>query len=75
MTVPPLFGWEQLLAVLVLVVLVAVAALVLLASGRATDERTEWRAWLDSRSEWREDVAGASGDGRSDVAGTAADRL
>jgi hypothetical protein len=50
MTVPPLFGWEHILTACALVAVVAVAALVVLASGRATSGRSEWQAWLDGRS-------------------------
>ena len=51
MTVPPLFGWEVILVVLVVVVLVGVAFLVV-GSARASDsERSEWQAWLDARSD------------------------
>jgi hypothetical protein len=55
MTVPPLFGWEHILIALVLVVGAGLVGLVLLAVGRAGSERTEWQAFLDSRSVRRGD--------------------
>ena len=55
MTVPPLFGWEQILIAVALVVVVAVVALVVLAAGLATSGRSEWQAWLDGRSARRRD--------------------
>jgi hypothetical protein len=39
----------------VLVLAVAIAALLLLAAGRAASGRSEWQAWLDGRSSRRED--------------------
>jgi hypothetical protein len=50
MTVPPLFGWDDVLLVLALVVLAAVVAFAALAAGKARAGRTEWQAWLDGRS-------------------------
>jgi hypothetical protein len=50
MTVPPLFGWDDVLLVLALVVLAAVVAFAALAAGRARSGRSEFRAWLDGRS-------------------------
>lgn len=50
MTVSPLFGWEQILIAVTLVVVVAIAALVVLAAGKGKGGRSEWRAWLDGRS-------------------------
>jgi len=71
MTVPPLFGWEAILTVLVVVVAVAVAFL-LIGSARADGtERSEWQAWLDARSSRRghpvpdPDERSAQPDGRS----------
>ncbi|MCW2743074.1 MAG: hypothetical protein JWR45_3496 [Blastococcus sp.] len=55
MTVPPLFGWEGILIVLAIVVVVAVGYLVILAAGVAEDGRPEWQAWLDARSGRHED--------------------
>ncbi|MGY1802390.1 hypothetical protein ACI78T_03815 [Blastococcus sp. SYSU D00922] len=50
MTVPPLFGWEVILVVLVGVVLVGVLFLVLGAARASGSERSEFQAWLDGRS-------------------------
>ncbi|MGY1617282.1 hypothetical protein ACI797_11135 [Geodermatophilus sp. SYSU D00691] len=60
MTVPPLFGWELLLAGSALVVLLAVVGLVVLAAGRDRSGRSEWQAWLDGRSALRPVAEGAS---------------
>jgi hypothetical protein len=55
MTVPLLFGWENI--VVVLVVLVAVAVVFFLASvaGTGADDRSEWQAGLEARSRDRLD--------------------
>ena len=58
MTVPPLFGWEVILTVLVLLVAVAVAFFLASASGTAADDRSDWEAWLDARSRRRPDRPG-----------------
>jgi hypothetical protein len=50
MTVPPLFGWEGILSVLVVVVAVAVAFLVFSTTRAGATERSEWQAWLQARS-------------------------
>jgi hypothetical protein len=50
MTVPPLFGWENIATVVVVVVVVAITAVVLLQVGKDTTGRSEWQAWLDGRS-------------------------
>jgi hypothetical protein len=50
MTVPPLFGWEGVLAVVALVVVIAVAFFVASAAGRGADSRSEWMAGLAARS-------------------------
>ena len=50
MTVPPLYGWENIVLVLVVLVMVAVAVGVLLSVGKAETGRSEWQAWLDGRS-------------------------
>ena len=50
MTVPPMFGWGNIAILLTLVVLVAVAAFLLLAAGRADSGRSEFQAWLAGRS-------------------------
>jgi hypothetical protein len=57
MTVPPLFGWELILTGLLVLVVVAVAFLLLGATGTGRDERSDWEAWLDARSRVRGDAA------------------
>jgi hypothetical protein len=57
MTVPPLFGWEAIATVLVLLVAVAVAFLVVGALRMGATERSEWQAWLDARSSRPQDPA------------------
>ncbi len=57
MTVPPLAGWEGILAVVALLVAVAVVSLVILAAGAAENGRPEWQAWLDARSSSHRDPA------------------
>jgi cytochrome oxidase assembly protein ShyY1 len=53
MTVPPLFGWESILLVVLLVAAVAVVFLVASALGTGADHRAEWRAGLTARSRER----------------------
>jgi hypothetical protein len=53
MTVPPLFGWEVILTVLVLLVALAVAFFLASAASPAADDRSDWEAWLDARSSRR----------------------
>lgn len=53
MTVPPLFGWGDILAVLGLVVLVAVAFVVFAAAGSDPRGRSDWEASLEARSRRR----------------------
>ena len=57
MTVPPLFGWENILLILIVLVAVAVAFFVASASGTDADGRAEWQAGLDARSRDRVDPA------------------
>lgn len=68
MTVPPLFGWEHILLLLLGIIVVTLAGLVLLAAGKGG--RSEWRAELDERSARRHDgsedeLADASSSGRT----------
>ncbi|MDK3256929.1 hypothetical protein [Blastococcus capsensis] len=49
LTVPVLFGWENLVTVVVLAVVTAVLFVVALAAAAAGSRRSEWRGWLDSR--------------------------
>jgi uncharacterized membrane protein len=53
MTVPPLFGWGDILAVLALVVLVAVTFFVVTALGADSRGRSEFEASLQARSSRR----------------------
>lgn len=53
MTVPPLFGWENILIVLLLLIAVAVAFFVASAAGTGSDSRSEWEAGLQARSRER----------------------
>jgi hypothetical protein len=50
MTVPPLFGWEHIVAVLALMTVVAAVFLVLAATRGPVQERPDWQAWLAARS-------------------------
>jgi hypothetical protein len=50
MTVPPLFGWEVILTLLVVLIGLAVAFFLASAAGTAPDERSEWQSWLEARS-------------------------
>jgi hypothetical protein len=54
LTVPPLFGWWEILVLLVVVLVVAVIAFLFLGAGPAASERSEWQAFLDGRSSRRE---------------------
>ena len=56
MTVPPMFGWGNIAILLILVVMVAVAAFMVMAAGRADSGRSEWQAWLAGRSSGPADV-------------------
>jgi hypothetical protein len=49
LTVPPTFGWQEILTVLVLVIVVAVAFLVIGVVSASVNGRREWQAWLDAR--------------------------
>jgi hypothetical protein len=53
MTVPPLFGWGEILTVLVLVIAAAVAFLLVAAVLAAFTGRSEWQAFLAGRSRRR----------------------
>ena len=50
MTVPPLFGWEIILSLLLLLVVVAVACFLITAAGPARSERSDWQRFLEARS-------------------------
>ena len=55
MTVPPWFGWENILVVLLLLVVVGAAFFAVSAAGTDATGRSEWEAWLDARSSRRPD--------------------
>ena len=55
LTVPPLFGWENILAVLLALVVVGVAFIVVGSTGGSRNERAEFQAYLDARSGHRRD--------------------
>jgi hypothetical protein len=57
MTVPPLFGWGEILTVLVLLLVLVVVFLVVTAAAPASSRRSEWAAWLDARSSRDQDPA------------------
>jgi hypothetical protein len=78
LTVPPLFGWEGIATVVVLVVAVAVVFLVVAVTRAGADQRSEWQAWLDARSSARRDPGPGPddrllGDGEGRGAGSATD--
>ena len=50
MTVPPLFGWGEILTVLVLLLVLVVVFLVVAAAAPAGSRRSEWQAGLAARS-------------------------
>ncbi len=53
MTVPPLFGWEDILTVLSFLIGLAVLFFLASAAGRSVDGRSDWQAGLDARSRER----------------------
>ena len=50
MTVPPLFGWQEIAVLLVLLAVLGVAFLAVATLRAGSAERSEWQAWLDARS-------------------------
>jgi hypothetical protein len=62
MTVPPLFGWENIFIVLLLLIAVAVAFFVASAIGTGTEGKSDWQASLDARSRKRLDLGTESVD-------------
>lgn len=50
LTVPPLFGWEGLVALLVAAVVIGVGFLVLSAVSASRRPSADWDAWLQGRS-------------------------
>ena len=66
MTVPFLFQWEVLLAVVVVTMVVAVAFLVVWSARTHAEDRAEWQAWLGARSRhprWEHTEPDATGSG------------
>ena len=57
MTVPPMFGWEDIATVLALVLVAAVVTFLALAVGRSQGGRSDWVAGLDARSRTRREPA------------------
>jgi putative exporter of polyketide antibiotics len=51
LTVPPLFGWEVVAAVVLLAAVLAVLAVVALSVAPEAGERAEWQRWLAARSD------------------------
>jgi len=57
MTVPPLFGWGEILIVLVLLLVLVAVFLVVAAAAPAGSRRKEWQATLAARSNRAADPA------------------
>ena len=57
LTVPPLFGWEGIVALLVAAVVIGVAYLALSALFTSRRPSAEWDAWLQGRSRDRRSPA------------------
>jgi hypothetical protein len=71
MTVPPLFGWENILVVLLLLIVLVVAFFVITAAGPASNEQEDWQQFLDARSRRSPDPGEPAGEpvGGADVGG------
>jgi hypothetical protein len=63
MTVPPLFGWQDILTVLAVLIALAVLFFLASAAGKSVDGRSEWQAGLEARSRER----GFPDDGSADA--------
>ncbi|MCF6507317.1 hypothetical protein E9549_07830 [Blastococcus sp. MG754426] len=50
LTVPPLFQWEVVAAVVLAVAVLAVVAVIALSAAPGAGERAEWQRWLAGRS-------------------------
>ena len=59
MTVPPLFGWQEIATLLVLVAVLGIAFLVVATARAGSGERSEWEAWRHGRSRRDQDPASA----------------
>jgi hypothetical protein len=56
MTVPPWFGWQDVVTVVLVVMVVGVAFFLVMAAARSSaGGRSEWQAYLDARSHRRPD--------------------
>jgi hypothetical protein len=71
MTVPPLFGWEHIVAVLALMAVVGVAFLLHSIVRGSAHGRSDWQSWLDARSS-RPVLPGRPDQAGPDQAGTPA---
>ena len=67
MTVPPLFGWGEILIVLVLLLVLVAVFLVVAAAAPADSRRSEWEAELAARSSRPSELATS---GREDSLGS-----
>jgi len=59
LTVPPLFGWEGIVVLLLASVVIGVGYLVLSAMAATRRPSADWDAWLQSRSRDRDELADA----------------
>ena len=73
MTVPPLFGWENILIVLITLIVVAVAYFLASAAGTGADSRSEWQAILDARRRERLDLEGDPAERPTELLGSTSD--
>jgi hypothetical protein len=61
MTVPPLFGWEGIVVLLVAAVVIGVGYLLLSALAASRRPSADWDEWLQGRSRRRDEIADGSG--------------
>lgn len=61
LTVPPLFGWEGIVVLLVAAVVIGVGYLVLSALSASRRPSTDWDEWLQGRSRPRHDAVDGPG--------------
>jgi hypothetical protein len=71
MTVPPLFGWENILVLLLVLIVLVAAFFVVTATGPARREREDWQQLLDARSHRSPEPDEPSGErvGGADIGG------
>ena len=67
LTVPPLFGWEGIVVLLVAAVVIGVGYLVLSALSASRRPSADWDEWLQGRSRNRHDVVGGTGGPRPEA--------